>query len=226
MAWNPVPVKASGDILDLATYNIIRDNDAASAPAVVAAKGDLVVGTGLNAIARLAVGPDDSTLVADASQATGQAWQIQPTARVYNDADINPAPSNWVALTFNSERWDTDGMHSTVSNTSRLTVPAGGGGIYSIGGHVEMGDEDSGAGSYVAGLEIELNTTEVLASVRGDINGPAAGRGNTRLEISTLWPLVAGDWIELKVYTSRNIDVVYNVDRKMPDFWCIWQRRA
>jgi hypothetical protein len=225
MAWNPVPAKLSGDIFDLATYNIIRANDAASAPGIVAVKGDLVAATAANAIARLAVGADDSTLVPDTTQVTGLAWQIQPAVRVYNDVDIDPATSNWVDLTFNTERFDTDGMHSTVSNTSRLTVPAGGAGLYLIGGQVEFDDEDSGAGSYARGLKIRLNAATELASVREDANAPAAGRGNSRVEISTLYSLAVGDYVELQVYTSRNINVKANGNIS-PEFWAIWQRRA
>jgi len=46
----------------------------------VQAKGDLVVGTGLNTISRLAVGANDTTLVADSTTATGVAWKTPPVA--------------------------------------------------------------------------------------------------------------------------------------------------
>lgn len=39
---------------------------------------------------------------------------------VYNNASIPIANATWVAVTFNSESWDTDSIHSTTSNTSRL----------------------------------------------------------------------------------------------------------
>jgi sporulation protein YlmC with PRC-barrel domain len=40
----------------------------------------LVVGTGLNTISRLAVGANDTTLVADSTTATGVAWKTPPVA--------------------------------------------------------------------------------------------------------------------------------------------------
>lgn len=46
----------------------------------VQAKGDLVVGTGLNTISRVAVGANDTTLVADSTTATGVAWKTPPVA--------------------------------------------------------------------------------------------------------------------------------------------------
>lgn len=46
----------------------------------VQAKGDLVVGTGLNTISRVAVGANDTILVADSTTSTGLAWKTQPVA--------------------------------------------------------------------------------------------------------------------------------------------------
>ncbi len=40
----------------------------------------MVVGTGLNTISRLAVGANDTTLVADSTTATGVAWKTPPVA--------------------------------------------------------------------------------------------------------------------------------------------------
>ncbi|KKN25154.1 hypothetical protein LCGC14_0887630 [marine sediment metagenome] len=45
-----------------------------------------------------------------------------PVCRVYNDASITIAASTEVALTYNTERYDKDGMHSTSSNQSRITA--------------------------------------------------------------------------------------------------------
>ena len=47
---------------------------------------------------------------------------IIPSARAYNDANISIANVTSTPLTFNSERWDTDTIHSTVTATGRLTA--------------------------------------------------------------------------------------------------------
>jgi len=47
-------------------------------------------------------------------------------ARVYNSADQAIPNATWTALTFDSERYDTDTIHSTSSNTSRLTCKTAG----------------------------------------------------------------------------------------------------
>ena len=46
----------------------------------VQAKGDLVVGTGLNTISRVAVGVNDTILVADSTTASGVAWKAPSVA--------------------------------------------------------------------------------------------------------------------------------------------------
>ena len=47
-------------------------------------------------------------------------------ARVHNSANISVSDSTWTSMTFDSERYDTDSIHSTASNTSRLTCVTAG----------------------------------------------------------------------------------------------------
>ena len=58
------------------------------------------------------------------------AWLAtdSPSCRAYNNANISMTSGAATAVTLNSERFDNAAMHSTSSNTSRITVPTGGGG--------------------------------------------------------------------------------------------------
>ena len=49
---------------------------------IIDAKGDLIVGTGPDAVSRLAVGVNNATIVADSTQATGIKWSIPSTVLV------------------------------------------------------------------------------------------------------------------------------------------------
>lgn len=63
--------------------------------ATIDAKGDLLVGTGDNAVARLAIGADGTAPRADASQTTGMKWVV-PVDRVYATSSgtwTNPSPN-------------------------------------------------------------------------------------------------------------------------------------
>ena len=62
MAFASLPAKGASDTLTLTNYNTIRDNFEETAPGLATAKGDLVVATAANAVARLAVGANDSIL--------------------------------------------------------------------------------------------------------------------------------------------------------------------
>lgn len=57
-------------------------------------------------------------------------------ARVYNSSGTSFGPTVVRALNFNSERFDTDAYHSTVSNNDRLTTPATG--AYLIGANLSV----------------------------------------------------------------------------------------
>ena len=58
----------------MATGRIPINGTAAIQETIVDAKGDLIVGTGADAVARLAVGTNGHTLVADSGAATGLAY--------------------------------------------------------------------------------------------------------------------------------------------------------
>lgn len=215
MAYAALPAKAAGDPFDINLYNQIRDNDAASGPAIVTTKGDLVVATAANTLARLDVGTNGSRLVADNTQAAGMRWQIMPACRVYNTADIDPATSAWVALTFDSEWYDYNTMHSTITNPSRITIPAGGNGLYHVGGAVIFDCSGSTSGEPHFGLQIIVNGADVYAEHRMSL--PVRGQDHS-LTIACDVLLAATDYIELRVYTEGNYNVL-SAGSYSPAFW-------
>ena len=216
MAYADIGDIATGAVISEAYLDQIRANFQAGVPDIFTTKGDIAVATAADTAARLAVGADDATLVPDASTATGLAWQIQPAARVYNNAAIDPAPGTWVTLTFNTERFDTDAMHSTVTNTSRLTVPTGGDGLYLIGGNLEL-DSGGGAGGSDKGIRILLNGTTPIAV---NFNEMLSTGVDTVIAISTVYALTAKDYVELQVYTEGDVNVLADGNFS-PEFYAI-----
>jgi len=220
MAYAPMPVKAAADTITLANYNTAKADFEATGVAIVTTKGDIPAATGNQALARLAIGAAGSKLVPDAGEATGLAWQIQPAVRVYNDADSTPGTLAWVTVTFNTERWDTDAMHSTLANTDRLTVPAGGDGIYHIFANVRFGtnvwNDDE------IGLQLLLNGGTVIQQ---HLEGQGWANADMGLGIATDYSLVATDYVVLQVWTKRAIDIIH-VGNYSPEFGATWQRVA
>lgn len=223
MAWSDIGDIASGAVVTEGYLDQMRANQLETAPGLAVAKGDLFVATAANAMARLAIGANGSTLVPDSGEATGLAWQIVPSCRVYNNAAIDPATSTWVALTFNAERWDSNGMHSVAADTSRITIPAGGGGIYGIGGGAQLDTSGVGGGTAYYGLRILLNSATVICQW-----GPMELTMNTHdlgLAISTKYNLAATNVVELQIYTTVDVNVL-STNGFSPEFGATWLRRA
>lgn len=68
MSYTVVPTVATGDVWTASNHNLyIRDNFRAVIPDVVTTKGDLIIGSGADALARLPVGSDGQIFHGDVS---------------------------------------------------------------------------------------------------------------------------------------------------------------
>ena len=111
-------------------------------------------------------------------------------ARVYNTADISCADNSNTILTFNSERYDTDSIHSTGTNTGRLTCNTAG--KYFIWGGIKLAADADGHRH----LYIQLNVGSKVAYIK--LNAVTSGVG--LYTISTVYNLAATDYVTLGVY--------------------------
>lgn len=216
MAYSPLPAKSDGDVIDLTTYNQMRDNFAAGFPDIIAAKGDLPVGTAANAGARLAAGSWGHTLIPDSSTATGLAWHPQPICVVTHDAEQDPAVDDWSILNFNTENADSGTMHSTTTNNSRITVPVDG--FYIIKAAAEFKTSELASGqSGVYGIRLLVNgTTDIKPWQRFEEETQAI---NTTRWVTEMLALEANDYVQAQVYTNRDVQITANVR-----FWVSFQR--
>lgn len=132
-------------------------------------------------------------------------------ARVYNSADISISNATPTALTFNSERYDTSSIHSTSSNTGRLTLPIAG--KWRIGATI---DWDVNATGYRSVL-IQKNGTTLLAAN----THPAASGVDTNQIISTEDVFAANDYVTLLVSQNSGGSLnVKSLGNYSPEFYC------
>jgi hypothetical protein len=130
--------------------------------------------------------------------------QIRPGgvgALAYNSANLALTTATSTVITLNSERFDTDSFHSTASNTSRLTVPTGMGGIYQITAQARFASNSTG----IRLILVRLNGTTTIAQ-----QSMTAISGNeTDMVLSTVYNLAAGDYVELLAYQNSggNLDL-------------------
>lgn len=133
-------------------------------------------------------------------------------ARVHNSANQSIADATETALTFNTERYDTDAFHSTVSNTSRLTAPFAG--LYLVGGNVRFTANATGRRA----LSIRLGGATNLANVQ--LDAASADLDACDMAITTAYVLAATNYVELTVYqnSTGTLDVVA-AGNFSPEFW-------
>lgn len=116
-------------------------------------------------------------------------------ARVY-EAFLQTIPdSAFTVITFSSESYDTDNIHSLVANTGRLTCQTDG--KYAIIGVVAFVHNING----LRALELYLNGV-----TRIDYEGNRLGntwQDIAVLRVSTQYHFVVGDYVELRVWQNR-----------------------
>ena len=130
-------------------------------------------------------------------------------ARVNNSALQTISNNTLTVVTFDEERYDTDTIHSTSSNTGRLTATTAG--KYVITAHAIFASNTTGRRF----LSIRLNGTTSIAEAEWDTN-----QGDqTRMNLATIYELSATDYVEMLVFQTSggNLDVVQG-DNRTPEF--------
>jgi hypothetical protein len=113
----------------------------------------------------------------------------------------DPVPTGVVTpITWGTETYDTHDFHDVVTNTSRLTIPAGQGGLYAM------------SGVWVPVATVGTAATRVITAIL--VNGvnlcvaEAPGGVNTSPTVTTDYPLVPGDYVEFGVYQDSGGTIV------------------
>ena len=97
-------------------------------------------------------------------------------------------------MNFATETFDTDGYHSTVTNTNRITIPSGKSGYFLVSARTAFAANTTGTR---VNWIIKNGTTEISTVFVG-----AAVADNTSVVTSAIVSLVAGDYITLNVYQT------------------------
>ncbi|MBI3319832.1 MAG: hypothetical protein HYZ89_04520 [Candidatus Omnitrophica bacterium] len=111
------------------------------------------------------------------------------SARVYNSASQSIANNTATLLTFDSERFDTDTIHDTASNTSRLTASTAG--KYLVCAMLTFSTNGTG----IRNVQLWKGSGWSIATeARGGLSFDSSS-----LTISTLANFGAGEWVEVRV---------------------------
>jgi len=167
----------------------------------ITAAGDIVVGTGSGTYDNLPIGTTAQVLTADTTVSPYKVkWATPAGGSTFAGVSVydstNQAISNGVttALTFNAEYFDTNGYHSTSTNTSRLTVPTGKAGYYLITAQGTFAKNATG------GRSIVFYKNGAYLRYSADIAGSSSFYvGN---EMTVVYNLAEADYIELFCYQN------------------------
>lgn len=121
--------------------------------------------------------------------------------QVKNSATQAVAHNTNTILTFDTENFDTDAMHSTASNTGRITFNTPG--TYRVSATVTLVTPGTGAGVYTSIFIRKNGATTLRGSTTPTVNAAV----DTLVTVSTLVSAVAGDYVEAMVYQNTGVSV-------------------
>ena len=165
------------------------------------ATGDILYASADNTPARLGIGTTGQVL----NVASGvPAWTTLASGSTYVGASVSNSVGQAVSdstettLTFNTEQWDTNGIHSTVTNTERMTVPSGKSGKWRVSG-VFRGSTSGAIWEYYLFVNgsYYINGFPQWSHLQG-------GRGSIVATPDIELDLIAGDYIYVRAYVTQS----------------------
>lgn len=118
-----------------------------------------------------------------------------PACRVYHSANQSVSSgAALAALAFDSERFDTDGMHDTATNNSRITIQTAG--VYAVA--VGISWSGTSSGPYVTTIRLNA-TTDIAYQYTVYTSSPAPGAGLRYVLTAPPYKFAAADYVEVFV---------------------------
>ena len=167
---------------------------------LVTTAGDILYATAADTLARLGIGTAGQVLKVN-SGATAPEWGAASAAgfvgayayaSASNAQSVNDSTLTMVNL--DSELFDTDGFHSTSTNTPRMTIPSGKGGKYLIVGQVAIG---AGSGQGAREVYIFKNASSGTPLLTNYPMPNTLQFYPTFMQVSIICNLVAGDYVQM-----------------------------
>jgi hypothetical protein len=138
--------------------------------------------------------------------------QVVPACRVSHNVDQSITNNTATVLAFNLERYDTDTMHSTVTDNSRITINTAG--VYVVTANILFEGNATGARH----VELRLNGTTII----GYVVATPTGTVGQRVEVTTQWKFAATDYVEVRVtQTSGGALNVQTAAEYSPEFMAV-----
>ncbi len=161
--------------------------------------GDIIYSSSGSTPARLGIGTTGQVVTVASglpSWATPASGSSFAGCRLFNTVDQSITNATATAVTFNSESFDVGGYHSTVSNTSRITIPSAKDGYYQFSAATKW---PGGSTTGIRAMYLYKNGADVWS---GTFFAPTNANVNETLIFTQIASAVATDYFELFVYQS------------------------
>jgi hypothetical protein len=136
---------------------------------------------------------------------------VDISCRVYNNANQTVASSSATKMALNAEQFDTDTMHDTSTNNSRVTIPEAG--KYLCGFNTHVG----GSANHIKTYLLLNNTTTIAVNETTHADGGAIHQIG-----STIYDFDVDDYIEMVVYQNSGGTITAYYDAfESPILWAI-----
>ena len=168
----------------------------------ITAAGDIVVGTGSGTYDNLPIGTTAQVLTADTTVSPYKVKWATPSSggvtfagcSVYKSGNQSITSATKTTLTFDSEKYDTDGYHDNTTNNSRITIPSGKAGYYLITSRVEFSNNATGSRSVFIAKNGSVSDIAVFdRSIVSNVEYET-------VVVTTVANCAVADYFEVKVY--------------------------
>ena len=143
-----------------------------------------------------------------------------PACRVYHNANQALASATDVVLAFNQERYDTDSMHDTVTNNSRITFNTAG--LYLV--VLNLAIDDLNDYNFFAG-RIGLNVGGTILAGQVVSGNSTSWLYQPWFTVTTVYKFAVGDYIQAVVQQRNNAAATKNLltaGNWSPEFSATW----
>jgi hypothetical protein len=188
-----------------------RARDVANIDGLLTTTGDTYYASAAATPARLGVGSTGQVLTV----ASGVPSWATPSApafvgcSLYNTTSHTIANNTETTITYDSEYIDTHGFHESVTNPSRITIPAGYAGKYLISATNRYEQSATGARN----MNLYVNNSSVVDMM----NLPGNSATTAYLFRSVIYTLAVGDFVQIRAsHTSGGSLTMYNRTYELP----------
>ncbi len=216
-----VPLSVTA-VSDSANYAVdVKNQDAVNSRGfrVSRANGTVLIQADVNGVQLSATGGSPASIVTindvqtlsnktlSLLTSSGNVVQV-PQCRVTNTSTQTIGTGSATAITFNTQTWDNDALHSTASNPARISPSRAG--LWRFGGNIAMDANSSG----VVGVIIRLNgVTQVVQDLR--LNTAT----QLFVQLSGEYQCSTSDYAELVVTQTSGANLGTAVTGSSPSFW-------